>query len=157
LARLLTCKFLHQEIREKGGAYGGGATQGNGLFQFYSYRDPNSVETLDVYNRSVEWTMDGSFTEQDVDETKLSVFAQIDAPVSPGSKGMNVFIHGITNELRQQYRQRLFSVTRQTLIETAQRYLDGRTTSSAIVGPHNEATTNNSDWNVIGDIREALS
>ena len=40
-------------------------------------RDPNSVETLDVFNRSVQWAMDGSFTEQDVDEAKLSVFSQV--------------------------------------------------------------------------------
>lgn len=34
----MTAKFLHGEIREKGGAYGGGARMGGGLFSFYSYR-----------------------------------------------------------------------------------------------------------------------
>lgn len=38
LARMMTAKFLHGEIREKGGAYGGGAKMGGGLFSFYSYR-----------------------------------------------------------------------------------------------------------------------
>lgn len=39
LARLMTAKFLHTEIREKGGAYGGGAhISHNGIFNFYSYR-----------------------------------------------------------------------------------------------------------------------
>lgn len=39
LARLMTAKFLHTEIREKGGAYGGGAKLSrNGIFTFYSYR-----------------------------------------------------------------------------------------------------------------------
>lgn len=38
LARMMTAKFLHREIREKGGAYGGGARIGGGLFSFYSYR-----------------------------------------------------------------------------------------------------------------------
>lgn len=38
MARLMTAKFLHGEIREKGGAYGGGAKMGGGLFSFYSYR-----------------------------------------------------------------------------------------------------------------------
>lgn len=42
-ARAMTAKFLHREIREKGGAYGGGATAQNGLFGFYSYRDPKYV------------------------------------------------------------------------------------------------------------------
>lgn len=35
---MMTAKFLHGEIREKGGAYGGGAKIGGGLFTFYSYR-----------------------------------------------------------------------------------------------------------------------
>lgn len=36
---MMTAKFLHGEIREKGGAYGGGARMGaGGLFSFYSYR-----------------------------------------------------------------------------------------------------------------------
>lgn len=39
LGRMMTAKFLHAEIREKGGAYGGGAKiGGDGLFAFYSYR-----------------------------------------------------------------------------------------------------------------------
>ncbi|CAJ0944457.1 unnamed protein product [Ranitomeya imitator] len=42
LARVMTAKFLHGEIREKGGAYGGGARLSfDGVFTFYSYRvDP---------------------------------------------------------------------------------------------------------------------
>lgn len=39
LARLMTAKFLHTEIREKGGAYGGGAKLSHsGVFTFFSYR-----------------------------------------------------------------------------------------------------------------------
>ena len=38
LSRLLSWKFLHREIREKGGAYGGGATCTNGVMSFFSYR-----------------------------------------------------------------------------------------------------------------------
>lgn len=39
LARLMTAKFLHTEIREKGGAYGGGARLSrDGVFTLYSYR-----------------------------------------------------------------------------------------------------------------------
>lgn len=39
LGHIMTAKFLHGEIREKGGAYGAGAKiGGDGLFAFYSYR-----------------------------------------------------------------------------------------------------------------------
>jgi len=38
LAKLLTHSYLHQTIREMGGAYGGGAASGGGTFDFRSYR-----------------------------------------------------------------------------------------------------------------------
>lgn len=39
LACLMTAKFLHTEIREKGGAYSGGAKLSHsGVFTLYSYR-----------------------------------------------------------------------------------------------------------------------
>ena len=39
LGRLLTTKFLHREIREKGGAYGGGVMASQpGALKFFSYR-----------------------------------------------------------------------------------------------------------------------
>jgi hypothetical protein len=37
LASVMSAKFLHREIREKNGAYGGGATHNSGLFKFYSH------------------------------------------------------------------------------------------------------------------------
>jgi len=38
----MSTSFLHREIREKGGAYGGGASAApvEGIFGFMSYRDP---------------------------------------------------------------------------------------------------------------------
>ena len=64
LSRLLSSKYLHTEIREKGGAYGGGcsANPTSGTLSFYSYRDPNFEKTLDVFNSSNEWIQQGSFT-----------------------------------------------------------------------------------------------
>ena len=68
LASLLSSKFLHREIRqnlivmqlhgvdmhgrEKGGAYGGGASASNNVFRFYSYRDPKFAPT-DSFNANV--------------------------------------------------------------------------------------------------------
>ncbi|KAG7236413.1 hypothetical protein INR49_000968 [Caranx melampygus] len=88
LARMMTAKFLHGEIREKGGAYGGGARMGGGgLFSFYSYRDPNAVQTLSAFRKGVDWAKSGQFTQQDIDEAKLSVFSAVDSPVAPAHKG----------------------------------------------------------------------
>lgn len=101
LSSLLTTKFLHREIREKGGAYGGGATYSGNMFRFYSYRDPGADTTLAAFDRSVEWAAAGSFADGDVDEAKLLLFQGVDAPVPPSQRGMSIFTTGITYDMQQ--------------------------------------------------------
>lgn len=149
LGRMMTAKFLHAEIREKGGAYGGGAKiGGDGLFAFYSYRDPNCSQTLEVFHRGVEWAQDGRFTQQDVDEAKLSIFSTVDAPVAPSDKGLGLFMNGITDEMKQAHRERLFAVTHKSLIGVANRYLGTgqRTCGVAVLGPKNESFKKDPSW-----------
>ncbi|XP_028282436.1 presequence protease, mitochondrial [Parambassis ranga] len=149
LARMMTAKFLHGEIREKGGAYGGGARMGGGgLFSFYSYRDPNSVQTLSAFRRGVDWAKSGQFSPQDIDEAKLSVFSAVDSPVAPADKGMSRFLSGITDEMKQSHRERLFAVGHQNLVDAAERYLSvgQRTRGVAILGPENETIKKDPSW-----------
>ena len=77
LLSLLTTKFLHREIREKGGAYGGGASMGGNLLRFYSYRDPGAQATLNAFDASGMWAAEGSFADRDIAEAKLSVFQKV--------------------------------------------------------------------------------
>ncbi|XP_030631404.1 presequence protease, mitochondrial isoform X2 [Chanos chanos] len=149
LARMMTAKFLHGEIREKGGAYGGGARMGGGgLFSFYSYRDPNSTQTLTAFRNGVEWAKAGKFTQQDIDEAKLSIFSAVDAPVAPSDKALSRFLSGITDDLKQRHRERLFAVTEKDLIDVAGRYLGigQRTCGVAILGPENESIKKDPSW-----------
>lgn len=149
LARMMTAKFLHGEIREKGGAYGGGARMGaGGLFSFYSYRDPNSVQTLSAFRKGVDWARSGGFTQQDIDEAKLSVFSAVDSPVAPSDKGMGRFLSGITDEMKQGHRERLFAVNHRNLVDVAGRYLGigQRTSGFAILGPENETIKKDPSW-----------
>ncbi|KAL6467829.1 hypothetical protein MHYP_G00235060 [Metynnis hypsauchen] len=149
LGRMMSAKFLHGEIREKGGAYGGGARMGgNGLFSFYSYRDPNCSQTLAAFRSGVEWARDGKFTQQDVDEAKLSVFSAVDAPIAPSDKGLGLFLNGVSDELKQAHRERLFAVTHKNLIDVAGRYLGigQRTCGVAVLGPKNENIKKDPSW-----------
>lgn len=149
LGRLMSAKFLHGEIREKGGAYGGGARMGGGgLFSFYSYRDPNCSQTLAAFRSGVDWARDGKFTQQDVDEAKLSIFSAVDAPIAPSDKGLGLFLNGISDEVKQDHRERLFAVTHQNLIDVAGRYLGigQRTRGVAVLGPKNENLKKDPSW-----------
>lgn len=136
LAVLLTSKFLHQEIREKGGAYGGGASAGSGTFNFYSYRDPKNLETFTCYRRAVEWASSGSYEDQYVEEAKLGVFQQLDNPDQPGYRGLRYFLSGIDDNTFKEHRIRVKQVTKADLIEVSDRYLlDAPLTGRTLIGP----------------------
>ncbi|KAI0188404.1 Metalloenzyme, LuxS/M16 peptidase-like protein [Astrocystis sublimbata] len=112
LAQLLTHKHLHHEIREKGGAYGGGAYMKGleGLFGFYSYRDPNPQNTLSIMRNAGRFAVDKAWSNQDIEEAKISVFQSVDAPKSVNTEGM----------LR---REQLLDVTKDQVQEVAQKYI----------------------------------
>ncbi|KAI1824719.1 Metalloenzyme, LuxS/M16 peptidase-like protein [Xylaria intraflava] len=125
LAQLLTHKHLHHEIREKGGAYGGGAYMKglDGLFGFYSYRDPNPQNTLSIMRSAGRWAVDKQWPDQDLEEAKISVFQSVDAPKSVNSEGMLRFVSGITDEMKQKKREQLLDVTKDQVREVAQKYI----------------------------------
>lgn len=125
LSQLLTHKHLHHEIREKGGAYGGGAyARGlDGIFGFYSYRDPNPVNTMNIMQNAGKWAVDKQWEDRDLEEAKLSVFQSVDAPESVSSEGMNRFLHGVTEEMVQERRERLLDVSVKEVKEVAQEFI----------------------------------
>nr|POE82737.1 mitochondrial presequence protease [Quercus suber] len=112
LAPLLTHNFLHHEIREKGGAYGGGAANSGqgGTFGMYSYRDPNPANTMTIYSRAARWAAERQWTDREMEEAKLSVFQQADAPISVNREGMSRFLSGIDDAMEQQRREWLLDV-----------------------------------------------
>ncbi|PMD34699.1 presequence protease-like protein [Hyaloscypha variabilis F] len=125
LSQLLTHKYLHHEIREKGGAYGGGAySRGlDGVFGFYSYRDPNPQNTTEIMRGAGQWAVEKQWTDRDLEEAKLSVFQSVDAPQSVSDEGMTKFLSGVSDEMMQERRGRLLDVTKEQVREVAQKYV----------------------------------
>lgn len=130
--------FLHSAIREKGGAYGGGASYNSeaSAFVFYSYRDPRLTETYDDFKRALEWLMGNEATQAKVDEAILNVISAMDKPGSPAGEAKKAFfqeLYGRTHDVRMAYRQGVISTTIAELREVAQRYLNNENTSSAVL------------------------
>ncbi|POS85931.1 hypothetical protein EPUL_001862 [Erysiphe pulchra] len=125
LSQLLTHKYLHHEIREKGGAYGGGASSLSldGVFNFYSYRDPNPMNSISIFQSAGEMVLGRKWTDRDLEDAKISVFQKIDAPLSVNSEGMTRFLSGITNEMEQEQRERLLDVTVLQVQEVSRKYI----------------------------------
>jgi Zn-dependent M16 (insulinase) family peptidase len=139
LAKILRASYLHREIREKGGAYGGMASYDaeSGLFSCLSYRDPQLLRTLDVFVAAAEWGASGGFSAADLEEALLAAFADLDRPLSPGGSGAQEFANwqqGLTLKIRQECRDRLLAVTRKDLMAVAGHYLlEGRAQSAISV------------------------
>ena len=125
LAQLLTHKYLHHEIREKGGAYGGGAyAQGLiGVFGFYSYRDPNPLNTIKIMQQAGRWAHSQEWPDQDLEEAKLSVFQALDAPESVNEEGMTRFVSGVDQEMEQARREMLLNRNNDDIKRAAYEYL----------------------------------
>ncbi|XP_054166731.1 presequence protease, mitochondrial-like [Oppia nitens] len=154
-ANLVSAKYLLREVREKGGAYGGGAKFNlGGVYSYYSYRDPNVEQTIDAFNDSAQWLANQSnYSEQDIDEAKLSVFQEVDHPIMPSEQGLLLFVNGITDQMRHDYRMRLLDVTKADIEEVAKRYLVNEKLHSGVVliGPRNDRTLSDPKWLIIED------
>ena len=66
----LNTTWLWNKVRVQGGAYGGSCALDRhaGLFTFTSYRDPNLLETLDVYDRTGAFLRETEVSEAELHE-----------------------------------------------------------------------------------------
>lgn len=127
ISKILRSLFLHREIREKGGAYGGFALYNieNGLFSFASYRDPHVLETLNVYERASAFIASGEYRGEDIKEAILQVCSDIDKPDPPGPAAKKSFYRNIVlmkDEDRRRFKRRLLVLKKKDVVETARRY-----------------------------------
>ncbi|KAJ5731720.1 Mitochondrial presequence protease [Penicillium malachiteum] len=137
LSQLLTHNYLHPEIREKGGAYGAGASNGplKGVFTFMSYRDPNPANTLKVFANSGIFARDRAWSEREIEEAKLGIFQGLDAPVSVDEEGSRYFMSGVTHEMDQRWREQVLDVTAKDVNAVADRFLvNGSRKATCVLG-----------------------
>ncbi|MEG2921416.1 MAG: peptidase M16, partial [Acinetobacter sp.] len=140
LAAYLRNGFLHSAIREKGGAYGGGASyDGNACsFRFYSYRDPRLAETFKDFEASIVWLLNTEHQPHQLEEAILGLIASMDKPGSPAGEAISAcyaLLHARTPAVRKQLRARLLAVSLDDLKRVAQHYLVEQTPVRAVVAP----------------------
>merc|ERR1711964_27691 len=91
--------------------------------KFYSYRDPNTDQTVDTFKAAVEWLAAGNFTERDIDEALLYLFSNVDSPVAPSRRGVHEYITTITYEEQEAHRKAMLGTTKEQIIEVVKRLL----------------------------------
>lgn len=108
--------YLWERVRMRGGAYGGFATFNpyTGTFAQASYRDPNLLNTLEVYDGTADYLRQLNIDGHEVTKTIIGVIGTMDAYQLPDAKGytsLTRHILGITDSYRQQKRDELLATT----------------------------------------------
>jgi hypothetical protein len=111
----LNTTYMWDKVRVQGGAYGGssGLDPFSGTFAFTSYRDPNLVDTIDVYDKAAGFLKDG-VGEQDLVRSVIGVIGTVDAYRLPDAKGFASLIwelSGDTEKSRQQRREEILTAS----------------------------------------------
>ena len=145
LARYLSDGFLHPAVRERGGAYGGGANYDadSAAFSFYSYRDPRLVDTLADFDRSLDWLHEAQPAEL-LEEAILGVIRRLDKPRSPAGAAISWFfneIHGRDAAFRARFREQVLATTVADLRRVASTWLTPETGVIGVVSHAGERAT----------------
>ena len=151
LSSLLRNEYLHKRVREQGGAYGGGAVYDpfSGTFKMFSYRDPRFIETLEDFENSLTWASLGSFDEDMILESKLSVLSDIDKPSSPAGEAFKDYRLNSENKLqkeRQAYRNNIFNVSKEDIVVAAEVLINKPKSTFSIINPNLEKTAQEEDF-----------
>jgi presequence protease len=106
VAKYLRTTWLWEKVRVEGGAYGGLCVldHRSGNFTFLSYRDPNLLETLDVYDQTPGFLKRSALDDAELRRSIIGTIGDIDAYQLPDAKGytsMQHYLAGETDEIRQ--------------------------------------------------------
>lgn len=111
----LNTTYLWDKVRVQGGAYGGssGLDPFAGTFAFTSYRDPNLVDTIDVYDKASAFLKAG-VGEQDLVRSVIGVIGSVDTYRLPDAKGFTSLVWelaGDSEDARQKRRDEILGAS----------------------------------------------
>lgn len=111
----LNTTYLWDKVRVQGGAYGGssGLDPFAGTFAFTSYRDPNLVDTIDIYDKASAFLKAG-VGEQDLVRSVIGVIGSVDTYRLPDAKGFTSLVWelaGDSEDARQKRRDEILGAS----------------------------------------------
>ena len=149
LAPYLRNGYLHSAIRERGGAYGGGAGYDANAcaFKFFSYRDPYCAQTFEHFEASIDWLLNEAQSEAQLEEAILGIISGMDKPGSPAGEAVKACfadLHQRSATWQRKMRAAILSVTLDDLQRVATIYLQGQPSVRAVLAPYDkeEAVSN---------------
>jgi Zn-dependent M16 (insulinase) family peptidase len=107
---------LWDKVRVQGGAYGGFCTldHRSGNFTFLSYRYPNLLETLDIYDQTPAFLKRAEPDESELTRSIIGTIGDIDTYQLPDAKGftsMQRYLAGESDDIRQRRRDEILGAS----------------------------------------------
>ena len=125
--RYLRTGWLWDKLRVQGGAYGAFSLFDHlsGVLTMISYRDPQLMGTLDVYDRTGDFLQNARFDEAEIERAVIGSIGDMDRHQLPDAKGLTSmlrYLTGETDEKRQARREAILATTREDFRTMAQWY-----------------------------------
>lgn len=115
LKKIMSLTYLWNEVRVKGGAYGGNMIlRRDGVLMFTSYRDPNLQKTLEVYDQAHRFAEGYEADADEMTKAIIGTLSMLDQPLSPSAQGRRAdrhYFEQITWAELQQERDEILSTT----------------------------------------------
>ncbi|KAK1264140.1 hypothetical protein QJS04_geneDACA021721 [Acorus gramineus] len=108
--------WLWDRVRVSGGAYGGFCDfdTHSGVFSYLSYRDPNLLKTLEVYDGTAKFLRELDLDDDTLTKSIIGTIGDVDSYQLPDAKGYSSLLRyllGITEEERQKRREEILSTS----------------------------------------------
>jgi Zn-dependent M16 (insulinase) family peptidase len=128
VTKLLSRNYIHNLVREQGGAYGGFAVYDyySGLVQFGSYRDPHIRQTIKAFKEAIKLLIKKGISQEDLKSAQLMTIADMSKPLTPAEKGEQAFYRyllGLKHATRQKLRNKILSLKADEMLGAAKKYL----------------------------------
>jgi presequence protease len=116
IVKYIGTEYLWEKVRVVGGAYGGFARfdQLSGVFQCVSFRDPNLLGTIDIYDSISATLSDLVMSPEMLESYIIGSIGDWDSYMLPDAEGWNMYLHhleGISTEYLDTIRSQIISTT----------------------------------------------
>ncbi len=100
ISNLIRTGWLWEKVRVQGGAYGAfvGYSRQTGVFAYTSYRDPNLLDTLDVYDQTAAWLRKVDISPKELTRAIIGAISAYEPYMLPDAKGGVAFRRHLLGE-----------------------------------------------------------
>lgn len=138
LAKIISNRYLWQNVRMKGGAYGSHCycSPYEGYLLFYSYRDPHIGATFNHFRSALSYYSNTFATDEEIEDAVVAILSHSLRPLRPHERALIAYghkIYKITLKERKRSQQALLQVTKESIRFVSNKLLQSMSQATATV------------------------